>query len=179
MAPWLKAWLGAPPGPGHSLQHLAMSRAPPPYEDEGSSADGTLGVRSLLILGRFWPPFFLNFPKEAMEAYTPEVPDALRDYIAIVFTSAITSTLVEALFSCVPSLDVACVIVQAVRGWCCCCRHMAYLKSQHHARMTDETMVSNIGAKDFPDPTDNPERPLEKLEIDPEVALGHELSYGY
>ena len=117
--------------------------------------------------------------KEAMEAYTPEVPDALRDYIAIVFTSAITSTLVEALFSCVPSLDVACVIVQAVRGWCCCCRHMAYLKSQHRARMTDETMVSNIGAKDFPDPTDNPERPLEKLEIDPEVALGHELSYGY
>ena len=45
--------------------------------------------------------------------------------------------------------------------------------------MTDETMVSNIGAKDFPDPTDNPERPLEELEIDPEVALGHELSYGY
>ena len=56
---------------------------------------------------------------------------------------------------------------------------MAYLKSQHRASMTDETMVSNIGAKDFPDPTDNPERPLEKLEIDPEVALGHELSYGY
>ena len=63
--------------------------------------------------------------------------------------------------------------------WCCCCRHMAYLKSQHRASMSDETMVSNIGAKDFPDPTDNPERPLEKLEIDPEVALGHELSYGY
>ena len=56
---------------------------------------------------------------------------------------------------------------------------MAYLKSQHRASMSDETMVSNIGAKDFPDPTDNPERPLEKLEIDPEVALGHELSYGY
>ena len=56
--------------------------------------------------------------KEAMEAFTPQVPDALRDYIAIVFTSAITSTLVEALFSCVPPrLDVAnVVIVLVVRG---------------------------------------------------------------
>ena len=128
------------------------------------------------------------------------MPKDLRNFIALVFATAVTSALVEALFSCVA---IARTVALRVRGtdWILQahdlleepapdtaerrgdgCQHPGEfrlpLEFQLNFGRTNSLSVV-VQVKDMPDVDANPEDALEHLEVDVTEALKHDLSFPY